>query len=297
MGFASQPDDTFVPVYYETAMRAEHVSPGFMAKYLSLLNQKAVLRPYALSNFLRPLTAKNHADPKELIFLLKDSEEVLFDSYLLALRGQPHFDSDGCILHALIAHSKQFLSMVVPHLLTSNHDNFSISTLSTLWNAENYMELVTATIESMRATDRRSCYSIGKVFIRDPLGKRDKCDFVLKWINHYITEHCTDMDRMKYLFHILCNCSKAVSKGALITFCKCNRNYDDFDALPLDATSKNWSGSEIPLINSELDSLEELKQELRGIDFIEHRARISAVIQSLRSYKSRTEAEDFIERL
>ena len=297
MDFASQPDDTFVPVYYETAMKAEHVSPGFMAKYLSLLNQKAVLRPYELSNFLRPLTAKNHADPKELIFLLKGSEEVLFDSYLLALHGQPHFDSDGCILHALIVHSKQFLSVVVPHLLTSNHDNFSISTLSTLWNAENYMELVTETIESMRATDRRSCYSLGKVFICDPLGKQDKCDFVLKWINHYIIEYCTDMDRMNYLFHILCGCPKTVYKQALIRFCKSNSSYDDFISLPLDALPQIWSRSKSSSINSQLDFWEGLKQELSGIDFIEHRAHISAVIQSIRSYKSRTEAEDFIERL
>ena len=133
--------------------------------------------------------------------------------------------------------------------------------------------------------------------IRDHLDDPDKCGLVLNWLNHYITEYCADMDRTKYLFYILCTCLKAIFKYALVNFCKCNCNYNDFDALSLDATSKSWSGSEIPLINSQLDFLEDLKQELRGIDFIEHRARISAEIQSLRSYKSRTEAEDFIERL
>lgn len=297
MDFVSQPDKTFVPVYYETAMKAERVSPGFIVKYLSILNHKAVQRPYELSNFLRPLTIKDHSDPKELISLIKGSEKVLFDSYLLALQGQPYFDSDGYLLLALIAHSKQFLSVVVSHLLTRDDDSFSVSILSAIWNADDYFELVTEIVETMRTTDWISCYSLGQDFIHDSLDDPDKCDLVLTWINHYITDHCRDMDRMNYLFHILCNCPKAVFKGALITFCKCNRNYNDFDALPLDATSKSWSGSEIPLINSQLDFLEDLKQELRGIDFIEHRARISAVIQSLRSYKSRTEAEDFIERL
>lgn len=297
MDFVSQPDNNFAPIYYETALKAEHAYPGFMAKYLSALNKKAVNRPYALSNFLRPLTAKDHADPKEFMLHLKGSEEILFDAYLLALRGQPYFDSDGYLLQALIAQSQQFLNVVVSSLLARDEDHFSISTLRVLWNADNYLELISETIDTMRTADWCSYYSLGKSFIRDSLDDQDKYAFVMNWINHYITEYSRDMERMKYLFYILCNCPKAVFKQSLVCFCKNNTSYDNFASLPLDATSKSWSGSEIPLINSELDFLEDLKQGLRGIDFIEHRAHISSEIQSLRAYKSRIEAEDFIERL
>ena len=297
MDFVSQPDNNFAPVYYETALKAEHASPGFISKYLSALNKKAVNRPYALSNFLRPLTAQDHADPKEFMLYLKGTEEILFDAYLLALCGQPYFDSDGYLLQALITQSQQFLNVVVSSLLARDEDRFSVSILRVLWTADNYLKLISETIDTMRTADWCSYYSLGKSFIRESLDDQDKYSFVINWINHYITEYSRDMERMKYFFYVLCNCPKSVFKQALICFCKNNTSYNDFASLPLDATSKSWSGSEIPLINSELDFLEELKQELRGIDFIEHRAHISSEIQSLRAYKSRIEAEDFIERL
>ena len=131
----------------------------------------------------------------------------------------------------------------------------------------------------------------------DSLGKQGKYDLVVKWINYYVAEYSRDMDRMKYLFYIISNAPKVVFKQALILFCKTNSRYEDFALLPLDATAKRWSGSEIPLIDIYLDFLEELKRELRGFEFIAHRAHISSKIQSARSYRSRVEAGDFLERL
>ena len=295
MQSGSLDDELFYPVDYETALNANRVQPGFMRIYLSMLNQKATKRPFLLSRFLLPLTVRHRADPHELVHILKDSLDILIDSYCLALHGQEYFDNSGLLLLALAENSNQILHSMISKLLSHNRRN--ISPLCSLWKSQNYLELVTVAFDTLRTTNRYSHFYWGREFLAKPLKSADESDPVIIWSKHYIANHYDDKNCMEFLFHSLCNCRKEVFKQALIFFCKNNNNFDDFASLPLDATSKSWSGSEIPLINSQLDFLEDLKQELRGIDFIEHRARISAEIQSLRSYKSRTEAEDFIERL
>lgn len=295
MQSASLDDNLFIPVDYETALKANRVYPGFMRMYLFMVNQKAAKRPFLLSRFLLPLTVKHHADPQELVHILEDSLEILVDSYCLALHGQEYFDNSGYLLLALVENSNQILQSMISKLLAHNRRN--ISPLCSLWKSQNYLELVTVAFDTLRSINCYSYFYWGKEFIGKSIKSVDESDPVIIWIKCYISNYSADMSRMEFLFHSLCNCHKEVFKQALIFFCKSNNNFNDFASLPLDATSKSWSGSEIPLINSELDFLEELKQELRGIDFIEHRAHISSAIQSLRAYKSHTEAEDFIERL
>ena len=104
------------------------------------------------------------------------------------------------------------------------------------------------------------------------------------------------MSRMKFLFNILCNCQKDIFLQGLVSFCHVNKSFDDFKSLRLTETSRSWSGSEIPLIDKQLDFLDNLRTQLKGIDYAEHRAWISEWIQNARNYRSRIEAEEFMDR-
>jgi hypothetical protein len=128
------------------------------------------------------------------------------------------------------------------------------------------------------------------------LEDKDHAPKVTIWLTKHISKFGKDMNRMKFLFNILCNCQKNIFLQGLVSFCHINKNFDDFKSLRLTETSCAWSGSEIPLIDKRLDFLDNLRTQLKGIDFAEHRAWISEWIQNIRNYKSRIEAEEFMDR-
>ena len=60
-------------------------------------------------------------------------------------------------------------------------------------------------------------------------------------------------------------------------------------------THMSWSGSEIPIIDSQLMFLEKLSGELQGVQFIEHRVYLSGLIHEKRAYKEEVLLREFLE--
>lgn len=298
LSIKDQPAKSIVPIHYETAQRVNAFKPTFLKEYLFILIEKANSHPALLSNFLRPLTHKAKQSIAELLHMFDQSLDILCNAYILALRGYLHFDYAGDLFLSLVEKDSAFISAVISELVTERHSTSDTGLLNALWRSTNYTKLITIAMDALRTADVYSCYAevFGHHFMSKALENKDHAPKVAIWLNEHISEFGKDMSRMKFLFNILCNCQKDVFLQGLVSFCLVNRNFDDFKSLRLAETSRSWSGSEIPLIDKQLDFLDNLRTQLKGIDYAEHRAWISEWIQNARNYKTRIEASEFMDR-
>ena len=298
LSIKDQPSESVVPIHYETAQRVNAVKPDFLKEYLLILIEKANSHPVLLSNFLRPLTHKAKQGIAELLRMFDQSLDILCNAYILALRGHLHFDYAGDLFLSLVEKDSTFIPTVVSELVTERHSTSDTGLLNALWRSANNAKLITIAMDALRTADVYSCYAevFGHHFMSKSLEDKDHAPKVTIWLTKHISEFGKDMNRMKFLINILCNCQKDIFLQGLVSFCHVNKSFDDFKSLRLTETSRSWSGSEIPLIDKQLDFLDNLRMQLKGIDYAEHRAWISEWIQNARNYRSRIEAAEFMDR-
>lgn len=298
LSIAVQPSEIIVPIHYETAQRVNEFKPDFVKDYMLILIQKAIARPSLISTFLRPLTYEAEQSIKDLLQIFDNSLDILRNAYILALRGDLHFDNAGDLFLALVEKDSTFIPTVAAELITERHSTSDTGILNALWRSNDYEKLVTNAMDALQTTEVYSYYAefFGEHFISSALKCKEYNLKVPIWLNHYISEFGQDMNRMKFLFNILCNCRKDLFLQGLLTFCQVNHNFDDFKTLHLTETLCSWSVSEIPLIDKRLDFLEDLRLQLKGVDLAEHRVWVSELIQNIRNYRSCVETEEFMDR-
>jgi hypothetical protein len=100
---------------------------------------------------------------------------------------------------------------------------------------------------------------------------------------------------MKFIFDILCNFSNELRKNFVLLFCKYNLNYSDFIKIPLFPKYMLWDGSEVPILENKISFLQDIKNELTELDYIEHKAYLAERIQIIQEYKEKVLLQEFIE--
>ena len=81
----------------------------------------------------------------------------------------------------------------------------------------------------------------------------------------------------------------------ILEFLKANKKLEDFKKINLFPSIWSWSGSEIPLIMEKIDFLRLLKDNLKGIDYIDHRKYIEDYRMDLEKYKEKVELREYLE--
>ena len=74
-----------------------------------------------------------------------------------------------------------------------------------------------------------------------------------------------------------------------------NPDFDAFRNIHIMPTHASWSGSEVPIIEQYIAFLIKFRENLKGIQFIEHRAYISEEIQDLQKRKEEVLLREFLE--
>lgn len=59
--------------------------------------------------------------------------------------------------------------------------------------------------------------------------------------------------------------------------------------------SESWSGSEIPVINRRIASLESIRDSLYGLEYIDHKAYIDDLIRSKEKYREEVKRQEYLE--
>ena len=112
---------------------------------------------------------------------------------------------------------------------------------------------------------------------------------------HYIESNYNDRVSMSFLFGVVCNLPEEQRLSAVMIFCKCNPDFDAFRNIHIMPTHASWSGSEVPIIEQYIAFLIKFRENLKGIQFIEHRAYISEEIQDLQKRKEEVLLREFLE--
>ena len=73
-----------------------------------------------------------------------------------------------------------------------------------------------------------------------------------------------------------------------------NTNIDFFKNLPLFPSSWSWSGSRLPLIQSRIDFLINLKSQLNDISLLKYKVYLNECIDNLNKYKENVEIDEMI---
>ena len=100
---------------------------------------------------------------------------------------------------------------------------------------------------------------------------------------------------MSFLFGVVCNLPEEQRLSAVMIFCKCNPDFDAFRNIHIMPTHASWNGSEVPIIEQYIAFLIKFRENLKGIQFIEHRAYISEEIQDLQKRKEEVLLREFLE--
>ena len=110
-----------------------------------------------------------------------------------------------------------------------------------------------------------------------------------------IESNYNDRVSMSFLFGVVCNLPEEQRLSAVMIFCKCNPDFDAFRNIHIMPTHASWSGSEVPIIEQYIAFLIKFRENLKGIQFIEHRAYISEEIQDLQKRKEEVLLREFLE--
>ena len=285
-------------ISYNTACKINSVHSGFFAEYLQYLAFCSNNNSYVIRSFFASMRRATD-DAYEIISLLNGKLEILY-SALLPIIKAGHADYYVLdILISLVCKDISYLQVIVKEMCSNKSYNRDNMFINKLWELDGYMEYITEAFEAME-----SCCKyvfLGDSFLETLISiENDSTELTekkLAWQRYYISNNHDNTDSMNYLFFTVCNCPLSQLKDALLSFCECNKEFESFKRLPLLPTSHFWSGSEIPHIESELRFLVDLKSNLKGTDYIEHRIHIGEAIQNKRMYKERVLTREFLGEL
>lgn len=115
------------------------------------------------------------------------------------------------------------------------------------------------------------------------------------WLIEKLRENNEDIEKCKKFIEVVVNFLPDWKLVYILEFLKFNKNLDAFKQIYLFPLSCLWSGSRIPLILEKIEFLKLLKDNLKGIDYIDHRKYIEDYRMRLEKYKEKVELEEYLE--
>lgn len=280
-----------------TTLRINMLYPGFIVKYVSVLNDICETCPNVISDFLSGIDITDNVQSNEIVQYFKDDIGVIEKAYLNSLRGKEYYDHNGQFFLHIIRRDPDFLNMVIKDKMATHPYNDGTEIFNVLWDQDDYHELISVVIETLRedSTYRYYFNDIGEHLLIHEQGKEKRWTKQDDWIERYIMENSDDAKAMNFIFEKVRNLSDEQRKRALLCFCASNTSFEAFKSVPISRNRLSWSGSEVPIIEKQIAFFEEIKDHLKGLDYVEHRAYIDEDIQSLQREKERVLLAEFIE--
>lgn len=115
------------------------------------------------------------------------------------------------------------------------------------------------------------------------------------WLIEKLRDNSQNIEKCKNLIDVVVNVLPDWKLTYILEFLNANKNPEDFKKIRLFPLSCSWSGSEIPLIIEKIDFLRLLKENLKGIDYIDHRKYIEDYRIDLEKYKEKVEIREYLE--
>lgn len=294
--FEQKESDSVYTIKLYNALRINNMQKDFLIGYIEAVNKIFNKRPLVSAQLLEShMGIKKEDGYKTIINIFSEKIDILQDAYLLALNGKAYFDSTGKLFLELVNQDINFINKVVCNI-NDNNLGQNQNILGTLWKASNYEELITFTVESI-GQNCKYAFSVKNnltsLFANINRNKelRSKQE---KWIMNYIDINYNNDDVIKNLFEIIRNFSEENRRNILLHFCKMNSSFKVFKELYFFPNQDVFGESQVPGIEKKINFIRDIKNELVGIKYIEHRAYLDERILKLEEYKEKTLINEFL---
>jgi hypothetical protein len=212
-----------------------------------------------------------------------------------------HCDYEGKISERIFNLDESFLKDYIDVLgeLENNYRIFNNSSINFafVWKKEDYDKSLIKLFKYIQEKEKDNWRLFGSTFgelffrnIKDDEIKEKSMNFVKR----FIEENAQDADLMSFIFLIVMNTMKDLTKDFLEIFLQNNRNFEDFKQLRFDSGGGSWSGSAVPMYEGKVAFYELLLPLFNSADLLEHRLIIENQIKYFREDIERHKKKDFI---
>ena len=116
-----------------------------------------------------------------------------------------------------------------------------------------------------------------------------------QWIKEYIKNNIENIDNLKTIFDVISSCLAPDRVEYVTELLRNTNNIKLFKSIPLFANCESWFGSEVPIIEEKIGFIDELIKNIKGVDFIDHRAYLKEMKDSLERYKQEVLIREYLE--
>lgn len=300
----------------ENTLEYKHFLETNFTKEEPLVPRIYSLEKYAVYNAELPIYISNiilskHLSVHQFLGTLFRSEEITylgcaFKSNMDILKKLyfnglgPHFDFYGELFWLIFDDDKTVWKQYLEWLKMNLHRNeYRSGVFEKIWKEDNYIEYINLAVETL-LPDKYFVFNENAaktIFPESEKRLQEMKERQRRWFEFYIRRNYQEIKKIRLVIsaaNVVCESWKL---ELILLFLSLNKSYSDFQKLYLFPLSSSWSGSEIPLIDKKILFLKELKESLKGIDYIQHRNSLNDTIETLQSYRKQVELSEYIENI
>lgn len=239
---------------------------------------------------------------QETVKIFEGNYDLLSKLYLFNISQRRQEDYHGVLLKAIYEKYPEILDLLFEKLETDDsfltHDD--TTKLSKLFELSDYEIIMDSIIDRII-----KCNNVKYIFEEDELKSivsignldepyRDRPD---KWIKHFIKTCYDDERKMRLISKAILGFDEEKRIEYIKLFLSCNKDLELFKTWQLFSCSMMWSGSQVPLIQKQIDYLNHLLPLLNGLDYLNHRKYIEDEIENKKKYMDKVEIDEILRGL
>lgn len=251
-------------------------------------------RPYIVVKFFGRVLDDEKVE--EIIDFFEGDSDKLLKLYLMAMKNN-HFDYNGSLLYRLIQIDISYWSEITKRCGGGRECNINGRILDNIWLMDNFHELIDIAYKNMR--DAYVCYLQHDTIIHMFASSEKHESLIMErkesWLKEHIDKYAYDEAKIKDIFEVIAMVFPEKRLEYVKDFLAKNSNFDMFKRIPLFPSSRSWSGSEVPLIENDIKFLQELLDEVSGVDYLEHRLYLKEWINGKKQYKQKVLKKEYMD--
>jgi DNA polymerase III delta prime subunit len=226
--------------------------------------------------------------------------ELLKDIYLTIFRIEQNgsFDYEGKLFVALARSITGFLHEYVDTIVDHNiYCGMRETHFSLLYKNDDYLSIFDSLMEQ----------AVSKAWFSDSLiesfvilASDSGMDSILRrneWVLHFIEQNYGRIEVLRKLFPAVAKLGSDLRIQCINRFLELNDNPNDFDPYCFEPMHRSWSGSEVPLIDQDIQFYKELLSSMpSGLEYLAQRKKIEDVIEDRKKYKADVEIREMMAR-
>jgi ABC-type cobalamin/Fe3+-siderophores transport system ATPase subunit len=236
--------------------------------------------------------------------IFKSDEKLIFDAYLAVFKIERYWDYKGEALDILTKRNTTFLGEIVDSIYDSErwpHSHTDMPELDFLWERDNFIDDIEKYGKYVYHKEKDS-YGIGdnifcKLFLKEK-GRNEAEELIEKkqsFIKHTILNNIDDIKYSCFIFNLANYMSEDFRRELLSLFLQGNNNYNDFQTLDYEFTTRSWSGSRVPILEREKNYLISILPLFNSVELLEHRAYVEEQIEHKIKSIEYEKKRDFLE--